>query len=205
MDEERKALIKNMIAGDEAAFDMLYRFYSKKLYRMAYFITGNQSDSEDILQETFIKCFLHRSKLRQPERFESWLCQILVRTAWRMEKKKKGKAEISFDGLLESEEHTGAAERIQEDTESPSPMDLVLQEESFQELSKAVNHLDVRYRTVVLLYYYNDMNTKEIARACGILEGTVKSRLYRAREQLKEQLERDSAKTILKGGRLCNE
>lgn len=194
MDEERKALIKNMIAGDEAAFDMLYRFYSKKLYRMAYFITGNQSDSEDVLQETFIKCFLHRSKLRQPERFESWICQILVRTAWRMEKKKKGKAEISFDGLLESEENTGAAERIQEDTENPGPIELVLQKESFQELGKAVNHLDVRYRTVVLLYYYNDMNTKEIARVCGILEGTVKSRLYRAREQLKEQLEYDSAK-----------
>lgn len=194
MDEERKALIENMIAGDEAAFDMLYRFYSKKLYRMAYFITGNQSDSEDILQETFIKCFLHRSKLRQPERFESWICQILVRTVWRMEKKKKGKAEISFDGLLESEENTGAAERIQEDTENSGPIELVLQKESFQELGKAVNHPDVRYRTVVLLYYYNDMNTKEIARVCGILEGTVKSRLYRAREQLKEQLECDSDK-----------
>lgn len=71
MMEEKKALVESMIDGNEAAFDELYRSYSGKLYRMAYFITGNQGDSEDILQETFVKCFLHKSKLKQAERFES--------------------------------------------------------------------------------------------------------------------------------------
>uniref|UniRef100_UPI003261BA42 RNA polymerase sigma factor n=1 Tax=Clostridium sp. NkU-1 TaxID=1095009 RepID=UPI003261BA42 len=85
-------MVESMINGSEAAFDELYRSYSGKLYRMAYFITGNRSDSEDILQETFVKCFLYKSKLKQADRFEPWLYQILVRTAWRLERKKKRKS-----------------------------------------------------------------------------------------------------------------
>ena len=95
MEEEMKAFVKAMMAGDERAFDEIYHSYSKKLYRMAYFITGNHSDSEDVLQETFVKCYLHRGSLKNPERFESWIYQILVRTAWKLEKRKKRAGEIS--------------------------------------------------------------------------------------------------------------
>ena len=84
MDEKNRTDVEKMIQGDESAFDELYRSFSGKLYRMAYFITGNQSDSEDVLQETFVKCYLHRKSLKDPERFEAWLYQILVRTAWKL-------------------------------------------------------------------------------------------------------------------------
>ena len=162
MEEENKALIARMIDGDEAAFDEIYRSYSGKLYRMAYFITGNRSDSEDILQETFVKCFLHRRDLKEPERFESWLYQILVRTAWRSEKKKKGKKELSFDGILDNEEDAGMAERIQKDDKG-EPLQQILKTEDSSELWAAVNGLGMKHRTVILLYYYNDFSTKEIA------------------------------------------
>ena len=100
MEEEKIIFVRRMIEGDEKAFDELYHAYSKKLYRMAYFITGNHSDSEDILQETFVKCYLHRKELKNLERFESWICQILVRTAWKMEKKKKRTGEISYEEIF---------------------------------------------------------------------------------------------------------
>lgn len=202
MDEKNRALITRMTEGDEAAFDELYHSYSGKLYRMAYFITGNRSDSEDILQETFVKCFLHRKELKQPERFESWLYQILVRTAWRSEKRRKGKRELSFDGILDNEEDTGMAERIQRDGKA-EPLEQVLKAEMSSELWKAVNRLGMKHRTVVLLYYYNDLGTKEIAAMTGTLEGTVKSRLHKARLLLREQLLADTDRE--KGRRLCHE
>ena len=202
MEEKNRALIARMIDGDEAAFDEIYHSYSGKLYRMAYFITGNRSDSEDILQETFVKCFLYRKDLKQPERFESWLYQILVRTAWRSEKKKKGKKELSFDGILDNEEDTGMAERIQNDGKE-EPLDQILKAEGSSELWAAVNGLGVKHRTVILLYYYNDFSTKEIAVMTGTLEGTVKSRLHKARILLRERL--SAGGDTEKGRRLCHE
>lgn len=202
MAETDKALAERLAAGDEEAFDAVYRAYAGKLYRMAYFISGNKSDSEDILQETFVKCFLHRGELKQPERLESWLYQILVRTAWRSEKKKKNKRELSFDGFLEDQE-SGAGERIRMDR-ADGPLTQILEAERSEALWRAVSRLDARHRTVVLLYYYNDMTTKEIARTTGTLEGTVKSRLHKARALLRRELELEEAERIEKG-RLCHE
>ena len=89
MDLEKRELMIKMKNGDDQAFDEVYRSYSGKLYRMALFITGNRSDSEDVLQETFVKCYLHRGELKDPERFESWIYQILVRTAGRWKRRKE--------------------------------------------------------------------------------------------------------------------
>ena len=199
--EEKKALVESMINGSEAAFDELYRSYSGKLYRMAYFITGNQSDSEDILQETFVKCYLHKTKLKQAERFEPWLYQILVRSAWRLERKKKGRAEISYEGILENEEDKKSAEYIREDKKTDGPLESVLVAETANEIQAALIHLDIKYRTVILLYYYNELSTREIAHITGAMEGTVKSRLHKARKLLKDLLKADSSeKTEMERG-----
>jgi RNA polymerase sigma-70 factor (ECF subfamily) len=204
MDEEKKALVEGMLSGSEAAVDELYRSCSGKLYRMAYFITGNRSDSEDILQETFVKCFLYRASLKQPERFEPWLYQILVRTAWRLERRKKGRSEISFEGILENEDDTKRAERIQEDESKVSPLEVILEAETATEIQKALKRLDIKYRTVILLYYYNELSTREIAKITGTLEGTVKSRLYKARKLLKGILEADGIKEAEKERGVCH-
>ncbi len=184
MDEKNRTYVEDMIQGDESAFDALYHSYSGKLYRMAYVITGNKSDSEDILQETFVKCFLHRRELKEPERFESWLYRILVRTAWRSVKKR---TDLSLDGILDNPEDTGMAERVSRDQAS-GPLEQVLDREASRELWSAVLGLDVKHRTVILLYYYNELSTREIARITGTLEGTVKSRLFHARKLLRDQL-----------------
>ena len=190
MKEEMIVFVENMIEGDERAFDELYHSYSKKLYRMAYFITGNQSDSEDVLQETFVKCFLHRKTLKNPEGFESWIYQILIRTAWRMEKKGRKNKELSFEGILEQREEQGTklAERLEEDKQQDGPLDQILKQEVSNELMQAVSQLDVKYRTLILLYYFNELGVKDIAEITGLFEGTVKSRLSRARKLLKESL-----------------
>lgn len=204
MDGEKKALVESMINGSQSAFDELYRSCSGKLYRMAYFITGNRSDSEDVLQETFVKCYLHRATLKQPERFEPWLYQILVRTAWRLERRKKGRSEVSFEGILENEDETKSTEYIREDGKTAGPLETILETETATEIQQAVNRLDIKYRTVILLYYYNELSTREIADITGTLEGTVKSRLFKARKRLKEQLEADGVRNSEKERGYCH-
>lgn len=204
MIEEKEALVESMINGSEAAFDELYRSYSGKLYRMAYFITGNRSDSEDLLQETFVKCYLYKSKLKQTERFEPWLYQILVRTAWRLERKKKGRAEISYEGILENEEEKKSAEHIREDKKADEPLESVLEAETAKEIQAALNHMDIKYRTVIFLYYYNELSTREIAHITGVLEGTVKSRLHKARKLLKDLLKADGTEKTERERGFCH-
>ena len=204
MIEEKEALVESMINGSEAAFDELYRSYSGKLYRMAYFITGNRSDSEDLLQETFVKCYLYKSKLKQTERFEPWLYQILVRTAWRLERKKKGRAEISYEGILENEEEKKRAEHIREDKKADEPLESVLEAETAKEIQAALNHMDIKYRTVIFLYYYNELSTREIAHITGVLEGTVKSRLHKARKLLKDLLKADGTEKTERERGFCH-
>ena len=186
MDEKTKALIEKMKAGDQNAFDRIYRKEADKLYRIAYLISGNQSDSEDILQQSFVKCFLHRTEIHNPETFEKWITTILVRTAWKL-LKKKGRA-VSMDELRENEEQAGYLEQICEDRESPGPLEMVLQREERRRIYQAVMELEVKIRTVMILYYYRDYSVKEIAALTGSFEGMVKSRLYAGRKMLKGKL-----------------
>ena len=84
MEKETAELVRRMKEGDKEAFDALVRQYYGKTLRMAYLISGNEADSQDIVQETFVICYLNRGKLREPEHFERWLFKTLTREAWRV-------------------------------------------------------------------------------------------------------------------------
>lgn len=88
MDE--KELVQRLKGGDKAAFDALYEKYKNILLRMAYLISGQIFDAEDVVQETFVKCFLHIGELKKEEGFRSWLFQILYHTAYRHQKNADG-------------------------------------------------------------------------------------------------------------------
>jgi len=179
MDEMMKLLIVNMQTGDEAAFDRLYHTYAGKLYRTAYLISGNKEDSEDILQDTFVKCFLHRSEIKDPECFEKWLMKIMVRTTWRIIRQRKT---VSSEELLQKEEYATLVQAVSADRQTPGPLEQIMEKELQSILMEAVNSLDVKLRTVIVLYYYQELSVKEIADLSGSLEGTVKSRLHTARK-----------------------
>ncbi len=105
--------------------------------------------------------------------------------------RKKGRAEISYEGILENEEEKKSTEYIREDKKADGPLESVLEAETAKEIQAAIIHLDIKYRTVVLLYYYNELSTREIAHITGTMEGTVKSRLHKARKLLKDLLKAD--------------
>lgn len=175
MEQWARALAYRMKDGDRDAFDELVTYFYPELLRMAYLISGSHTDSEDIVQETFVLCWVNRRKLKEPEYLASWLYKTLTREAWRV--CRKNKREQPAEDIYENDPPKGR-----------SVMDEVLDRCRQQELYRAIEGLPVKQRTALVLYYYNDMSTREIAQVIGCLEGTVKSRLFTARKKLKESL-----------------
>lgn len=179
--EKETVLVKSMINGDMDAFDCLMKLYQPKALRVAYLISGSYADSEDIVQETFVACYMNRREIRSPEAFKSWFYRILSRNAWCVCRKKK--------------KEQPSAEIFSEEAEAPGELlrDMVQKEEE-RMIFQAICSLPVKHRTVVVLYYYNQMSVKEIAKTLGCMEGTVKSRLYHAKQKLKSILKQEESK-----------
>jgi RNA polymerase sigma-70 factor (ECF subfamily) len=180
---EEEVLVRQMKKGDKCSFDLLYDKYKNTALRTAYLITGNLPDSEDVVQDTFVKVWLHRAQLQNESGFKAWMLQILVRTAYRFCKKKsrevpKDEAVLLADQKAES-----------------SSLERVLAKEQAKRIAESVRHLPVKQRTVVILFYYQDCSVREIAAICGCMEGTVKSRLHTARTKLKKMLSEDGGGT----------
>ena len=179
-------MIKAMLEGDDRAFETVYRQFHMDLYRVAYLISGNKADSEDIMQETFVTIYLHRKELKEPERFEKWAMKILVRKAFKALKGKR--KEASLEGIAEDTEAEVKNERLMENKNVVSPQDKAIESIEYREVLEAVRSLPKKLRTATVLYYYKDYSIKEIAEATGCFEGTVKSRLYKSRKILFEKL-----------------
>ncbi len=168
-------LVRRFLDGDREAFEEIINLYQAQALRSAYLISGNYADSEDIVQETFVACFLNRTQIRDPEAFRSWFYRTLSRNAWRICKKKR-REQPAEELYPEDEPRTEGL------------LDQVVLREEERTLLEAVGRLPVKQRTVTVLYYYNDMPVKEIAKTLGCLEGTVKSRLYAARAELRKAM-----------------
>ena len=165
--------------GNREFFEELYRSEYDNIKRYVRRMVTDGNGIEDIVQETFVKCFTYRARLKDPDKFEPWLYQIMTRTAWRVA------------GKSRREQPSEEIGRIQDEMagEFSSPLENVLSSEERERLWRAVESLEIRQRTAVVLYYYNQMSTREIAKAMGCLEGTVKSRLFTARRNLRKLLD----------------
>ena len=151
----------NKLNKDE--FESLVIENQISMYRLAMSILKNTDDAEDAVSETILTAYEHLSSLKKSDSFKAWIMTILVNVSKKMLRKKK--REVLYDnlGLFEKsiEERTG-------------------------EMWEAVLMLDEEYGKVVILYYYEGFSTKEIAKILHIPEGTVKSRLSRARSKLQQ-------------------
>lgn len=169
-------LVKAVQNGDMKAFEALFESYKGRAIKTVYLMTGHKQMAEDIVQEAFTTCYLSIGKLRHPEYFKTWFFKLLTRTAWRSMKKEKSLVPTDTIGELIEEAHllkgTSGIEKRYE----------------YEALYEQILKLDYTLQTTIILYYYNELTVKEIAKVMGCLEGTVKSRLYTARKKLKLHL-----------------
>ncbi len=175
------SLIKRCQQGDLDAFEILVEHYTAKAIRTAYLITGRRDIAEDIAQEAFVQCYRQIQSLRDPKTFPAWFYRILSRLSWRHASKEKGV--LSLESLSDQDQRT-----LLSDDNVSSAMETKQKQELLHE---ALSRLSVPLRTTTILYYFNELSVKEIARVLGCREGTVKSRLHNARKRLAVELQRN--------------
>lgn len=181
--------IKKIQTGDMKAFEEIFEIYKNQAIRYAYLITNNKFTSEDIVQETFIKCYLKIKDLKKVEQFKSWLFKILTRTAW--EYMKKDKDVFPVEDIFEKAKNENMDKSL----------DSYIRNEESKILHAEIDNLELKQKTVIVLYYFNGFTIKEIAKIMGCFEGTVKSRLHSARKNLKAALMNvNSAESNIKKG-----
>ncbi len=182
MQDYELILVKKSISGDIDAFEELIKDYKKMAYNIALRVLRNKEDAEDISQEALIKVFKNISSFNMKSSFKVWLYRIVMNTCLDF-KRKKSIISYSIDKPLENDE----SEMMQEIADNTYNPDIVIQNElESQMLYESIDSLDDDFRIVIVLRDLQGLSYKDIASVLSCNEGTVKSRLNRARNKLKE-------------------
>ena len=179
-------LIKKAQKGDSNAFGELIMAYEKFVFNVACKMFSNPEDAEDIAQDVLIKAYKNIDKFDFNSSFSTWLYRITTNTCIDEMRKRKGKETYSID---EEDEESGLSLQIK-DT-SPDAEETVIQQETVSEVRRAIDKLSEEHKTVIILRDLQDLSYEEVADTLGINVGTVKSRLARARKNLKDIILKD--------------
>jgi len=177
-------LVERARSGDTAAFSELVSRYERKIFRLAKHITQNDEDAEDVLQETFLKAYSHLDSFQGQSKFYTWIVRIGVNEALMKLRKRKSSKTVSLDEPTDTGEDT----MVREIAVWDDPEQKYSREELREILDKAVESLKPAFRTVFVLRDIEELSTEETASALDISIPAVKSRLLRARLQLREKL-----------------
>jgi RNA polymerase sigma-70 factor (ECF subfamily) len=180
-------LVNRARAGDAAAFSSLIRQYEGKIFRLAMNITQNREDAEDVLQESFLKAYEHLDQFQGNSKFYTWIVRIAVNQALMKLRKRKTDRSVSLDEQIDTGEDTVVREIAAWD---PDPEERFSRKELHSILSEAISGLAPIYRTVFTLRDVDGLSTEETAEALELTVPAVKSRLLRARLQLRDKLTR---------------
>lgn len=172
-------LIEAALKGDSAAFGSLVQKYQDRLYNTLLHVVGSPDDARDVVQDAFVKAFLKLETFRRSSAFYTWLYRIAFNTA--MSRQRRRRAVGSLD-----ERHDCGQDPV--DQNGAAPGDRLEQEELVGQVRAALETLSDDYRVVVVLRDIDGRGYDEIAAILEVPVGTVRSRLHRARMQLREQL-----------------
>lgn len=186
MDEAR--LIKRAQNGDSKAFEILIEAHFKNIYNIAYRIAGNPDDALDMTQEVMIKLFRNINSFGGNSKFSTWVYRVATNTC--LDELKKLRRHSTYS--INSEINTGDGKFLYEvEDTSPTPDLEVERGELADMVAKAITALNPEHRAIITLRDIQEFSYEEIANILNLSEGTVKSRISRARMQLKKILERD--------------
>ncbi|QAA33032.1 sigma-70 family RNA polymerase sigma factor [Clostridium manihotivorum] len=162
-------LVESAIKGSKEAFESIIDDYKEYLYKTAYLYVKNQHEASDIYQETVYKAFISIHKLKKPEYFKTWITRILINNI-KDSFHKSNKVVLMEDNqyIMNDNDHANILANI--------------------DLYKALDSLNVKHKTAIILRYMQDMSIRDVARVMGCSENTVKSYIHRALKSLKVNL-----------------
>jgi RNA polymerase sigma-70 factor (ECF subfamily) len=179
------ALVQAAKKGDLEAFSELVKRYDRNVFRIAQHITHNEEDAQDVVQEAFLKAYTNLEQFQGNSKFYTWLVRIAVNEALMKLRRRRSDKTVSLDEDVVTEE--GSMPREVADW-SPNPEQLYGQSELGDILKKTIQGLPPGFRTVFVLRDVEGLSTEETAEMLGLSIPAVKSRLLRARLQLRERL-----------------
>jgi RNA polymerase sigma-70 factor, ECF subfamily len=194
--EQIQGLVRRAQQGDTAAFEKLVELYKSKIYNYVVRMLGDPETAEDVAQEAFIKAYSSLPSFRGAASFQTWLYRIASNLAIDTVRRRKYRRNTySLDEPVETGE--GQMERDVED-ESAGPERRLQSAQLQRTVSEAILQLSPKLRTVLILYELQGLSYEEIANIVGAPLGTVKSRLFNAREQMKRLLADEADAELLR-------
>ncbi len=184
---DEAVLVAQAREGDDKAFAELVRRYEGKIFRLAQHVTQNREDAEDVLQETFMKAYEHLDQFKGDSKFYTWIVRIAVNQALMKLRRRKTDKSVSLDETIDTGEDTLVREIAAWDED---PEQRFSRDELGNILDTAIQSLEPPYRSVFVLRDIDELSTEETAEALNLSVPAVKSRLLRARLQLREKLTR---------------
>ena len=167
--------------GDKGAFNRLVQAYQRPVYNLTYRMLGSSEEAEDAAQETFLRAYARLGQYDPQMKFSTWVFSIANHHCIdRLRKRRTTHISIDDNPVLEN---------LVEET--PQPEHQALDREQGAELHTLISQLDPDYRTPLVLRYWEDLSYEEIAQSMGVTVAAVKSRLFRARQQLMALYERN--------------
>jgi len=179
-------LVRAAQGGDPAAFAEIVRRYQRAVYRVAYALTRNESDADDLAQEAFVRAYRALGRFRAGEPLYPWLSRIVTNLAFSLFRRRKRRPETPLEPLVEAGMQWGTDD---------DPADNVAERERVQHMQEAFAELKPEHQAVLALRVIEDRSYDEIAKALGVPIGTVMSRLSRARTELKLRLKARTGET----------
>ena len=190
---EELTLVRAAKQGDDKAFEELVRRYDRNVFRIAQHITQNREDAEDVVQDAFLKAYRNLEQFQEQSKFYTWLVRIAVNEALMKLRRRKPERTVSLDEEIKTEDDS--LPREVRDW-SPNPEQMYNQGELREILTRTIQGLPSGFRTVFVLRDVEGLSTEETAEALELSIPAVKSRLLRARLQLRERLNRYFQKRV---------
>jgi len=185
-EESDSTLIAATKNGESQAFEFLVKRHEAKTFSLAFRITRNREDAQDVVQQSFHKAFMHLDRFQGKSSFSTWLTRIVINEGLMCLRRTRARREVSFDDVKSESEDLFAPE-IPDRGENPAEIYEQLEKERI--LCEATNQLSVEFRTVVCLQL-EERTVRETAEILGLGIGTLKARLFRARQKLRVLLTR---------------
>jgi RNA polymerase sigma-70 factor (ECF subfamily) len=186
--ESDSTLVAATKNGESQAFEFLVKRHEAKTFSVAFRITRNREDAQDVVQQSFHKAFVHLDSFQEKSSFSTWLTRIVINEGLMCLRRTRARREVSL-GDVESESEELFLPEIPDRRENPA--EIYEQLENDRILCEAMNQLSAEFRTVVRLRL-EERTVGETAEILGLGIGTLKARLFRARQKLRVMLTRSS-------------
>lgn len=187
MPESDESLMSRLQSGDDLALNELMARWQQPLASYLYRHVGNETAALDLAEETFVRLYESRARFEGRAKFSTWLYTIATNLSRNHHRWRARHPNIPLDAPMTGDSPTALAEVLPANTETPA--DAAISHDRARQVREAIDALPEEQRTAVLLFEYQDLSHAEVADILGCSAKAVETRLYRARQGLRERLD----------------